>query len=128
MAKRSFGTAVTITAAAVGGLTSLSISGTDVNYIDTTGWDTSGGYRTFIGGLKDGGTLELGGHYKGADAGQIKLRDNGGASETVVVTLADTGGVFTFPGIVGAFALSGDEDGTITFSSSIKIGGAIVVT
>jgi predicted secreted protein len=126
MAKiRSFGITVTVDATAIGGLTDVSPGGGDVTFVDTTTHDTDGGWKTYVGGLKDGGTLELTGKYDIADAGQVKLRTLLGETESCVVTFSD-GSSAEFDGIVGAYNVSNPLDDATEFTSSIKITGEVV--
>lgn len=126
MAKiKSFGVAVTVATNAIGGLTDVGISGTEVSFIDTTTHDSTGGYREFVGGLKDGGTLELTGKYDIADTGQVYLRANPGVSAACVVTFSDDS-TATFTAIVGGYATSNQLDDAVEFTASLKITGAVV--
>ena len=125
MAKtRSFGAKVYVNGIAVGGLTDISASGTDVAFVETTSHDSAGGYRTFLSGLKDGGTLELTGRYNYADIGQDYLKDNPGASAAFVVTFSD-GTKASFSAIVGGYSVANPLDDATEFSCSCKITGAI---
>lgn len=110
-----------------------SISGPDqtAGQIDTTALDTAGGYRTFIGGFRDGGemTLELNfdsteDSHKEAAAG-LKRYFNEGENETWTLTLSDSS-VFSFDGAVTG--LSGPNHGVdevVTMSVTIKVSGAV---
>lgn len=125
MAKiKSFGIGVTAATNAVGGLTDVNVSGGEVSFIDTTTHDSSGGYREFVAGLKDGGTLELTGKYDYSDVGQAYLRGNLGASAAFVVTFSD-GTKVSFTAIVGAYNTSNPLDDSVEFTSSNKITGAV---
>lgn len=125
MAKiRSFGIGVTVASNAIGCLTDVNVSGGDVTFVDTTTHDSSGGYKEFVGGLKDGGTLELTGKYSYADAGQTHLRANLGASKAFVVTFSD-GTKVSFTAIVGAYNTSNPLDDAVEFTASAKITGAV---
>ena len=126
MAKiRSFGIEVTVDSTVIGSLTDVAPGGGDVTFVDTTTHDTSGGWKTYVGGLKDGGTLELTGKYDISDAGQVKLRTLLGETESVVVTFSDNS-TATFTGVVGAYNVSNPLDDATEFTSSIKITGAVV--
>jgi len=125
MAKiKSFGVSVTVATVAIGGLTDVSPGGGDVTFVDTTTHDTAGGWKTYVGGLKDGGTLELTGKYDIADAGQEDLRTGLGTSVAVVVTFSDTS-TAEFTGIIGAYNVSNPLDDATEFTCSIKVTGAI---
>ncbi len=127
MAINSFGIAVTVGGSAVGELTDVSIGGTDVNMIDVTTHGSAGGYREFIGGLKDSGTLEMTGKFVKGDAGQVELRDNPGVASAVVVTFSD-GTTAAFDSIIGPYTVSNPLDDAMEFNASVKITGAITYT
>lgn len=125
MAIKSYGVGVTVGGNAVGDLTDVSVSGTDVNFVDITTHDSTGGWKEFTSGLKDGGSLDLTGKYKVADTGQAYLFGNPGASASCVVTFSDTS-TASFTGIVGGFSTSNPLDDAVEFTCSIKITGAVV--
>lgn len=126
MAIRSFGIAVTIDGSAVGGLVSADINGGDVTFIDSTTHESADGYREFVGGLKDGGTLELSGKYIFADAGQGKLRNPTiqGTDVPAVVTFSDSS-TAEFDVIVGIPSTTGPLDETVDWTCSCKITGPV---
>ena len=128
MAKiKSFGVTVEVDGNAIGGLTDVSIPEVEVTDIDTTTHDTSGGYRTFVGGLKDGGTLTISGLYDIADAGQSFLRNpanQGGEAVEIIVTFSDSS-TATFDAVVKGYGASNPLDENVTFSASFKISGAV---
>jgi len=126
MAIRSFGVAVTIDSTAIGGLVSADITGGDVSFIDTTTHESADGYREFVGGLKDGGTLELSGKYEIADAGQVKLRNPAvqGLVKAAELTFSD-GSTATFDVVVGVPSHTNPLDEDVQWSCSCKITGNI---
>lgn len=126
MAIKSFGVAVTVNTIAIGELTDVTPGGVDVNFIDVTAHDSAGGWKEFIGGLTDGGTLELTGNYVAADAGQVELRDERGNVAAVVITFSD-GSTSSFSAVVGGFNLSNPLDDKVEFTCSLKVTGAIVI-
>jgi predicted secreted protein len=125
MAKiKSFGAKLYLNGVSVGGLTDISASGTDVNFVDTTSHDTSGGFRTFVSGLKDGGTLDVTGKYNYADAGQDEWKAEEGIKHPFYIVLSDSSGM-TFDAIVGGFQTSNPLDDAVEFSGSAKITGVV---
>lgn len=126
MASKSFGVAVTVNTIAIGELTDVTPGGVDVNFIDVTAHDSAGGWKEFIGGLTDGGTLELTGNYVEADAGQTELRDERGNVAAVVITFSDAT-TSTFSAVVGGYNLSNPLDDKIEFTCSLKVTGAITI-
>jgi len=126
MAIKSFGIGVTINTTAIGELTDVTPGGADVNFIDVTAHDSAGGWKKFIGGLSDGGTLELTGNYKFSDAGQAALIAQRGQQAAIVVTFSDST-TSTFNAIVGAYNLSNPLDDKVEFTCSLKVTGAITL-
>jgi predicted secreted protein len=124
MAIKSFGVGVTVATNAVGELTDVSVGGGDVNFIEITNHDSSGNWKEFLGGLKDGGTLDLTGNYKVGDVGQAHLFGNLGASAACVVTFSDSS-TCSFTAIIGPYNTSNPLDGTVEFTASLKITGAV---
>lgn len=125
MAKiKSFGAEVYLNGIAVGGLTDISASGTDVSFIDTTSHDEGSGYRTFLAGLKDGGTLELTGKYNYGDAGQAEWKAEEGVSHSFYIILSDNSGL-AFSAIVGGFQTSNPLDDAVEFTATAKITGEV---
>jgi predicted secreted protein len=127
MAIKSFGISVTIGGTAIAELTDVTVGGVDVNFIDTTAHDSSGGWRTFLGGLTDPGTIDLTGNYKQTDAGQAALISGRGTSVAVNITFSDSTNV-TCSAIVGGYNLSNPQDDKVEFTCSLKITGAITIT
>ena len=73
----------------VGGLTSIGLPETEKEEVEVTDHD-SGGWREFIPGLRDGGTIQLTMRLKPHDDGQRKLDENfnaNGEEVTCVLTL-----------------------------------------
>ncbi len=125
MAKiRSFGAELYINGVAVGGITDIQASGTDVSFVDTTSHDTAGGFKTFLSGLKDGGTLEVTGKYNFADAGQAEWKAEEGISHDLYIMLSDNSG-FAFRAIIGGFQTSNPLDDAVEFTATAKITGEV---
>ena len=123
---KSFGVTVKVNTILVGGLTDVTPGGVDVTNIDVTAHDSTGGWREFVGGLTDGGTLELSGNYNLADVGQIELRAERGQVAAIIVTFSDLS-TSTFSAVVGGFNLANPLDDKIEFSCSLKVTGPIVI-
>lgn len=132
MAIKSFGISVQITApsgspTAIAELTDVTVGGVDVNFIETTAHDSAGGWKTFLGGLTDPGTIDLTGNYKFTDAGQAILIAQRGVSCAINITFSDATNV-TCNAIVGGYNLSNPQDDKVEFTCSLKITGAITLT
>jgi predicted secreted protein len=124
MAKKSFGIAVLVGGTAIAELLDVNIGGVDINMIDVTSHD-SDGWKEYLGGLKDGGTVDLSGNYLIADAGQVKLREDGGEEVAVVVTFSDNS-TCSFDAIIGGYSLTNPLDDKIGFSCPLKVTGPLV--
>ena len=125
MAKiRSYGVAVSVATNDIGGLTDVVPGGADVNFVDMTTHDSEDGWKEFLGGLKDGGTLELTGAFDIADSGQDYLRDNPAVLAACVVTFAG-GSTCSFDAIVGGYSTSAPLDDKVEFTCSLKITGPV---
>lgn len=121
------GTAVT----AVAGLTSISGLDLSADTIDTTTLDGDG-YRTFIGGLKDGGEVSIEGYLIPATGkGQQELYtlfDSGEVEDFTIEFPADTKAKWEFEGIVTGFSTSADLEDPLAFSATIKVSGEPTLT
>tara|TARA_R110000824_G_scaffold169712_2_gene346845 strand:+ start:42 stop:434 length:393 start_codon:yes stop_codon:yes gene_type:complete len=126
MAIKSFGVSVTVNTVVIGELTDVTPGGVDVTDIETTAHDSAGGWKTFLGGNTDGGTLEISGNYVLADAGQVELRAERGNVAAIVVTFSDSS-TSTFSAVVKGFNLSNPLDDKIEFTCSLKVTGPIVI-
>lgn len=83
-------------------------------------------WRTYRGGLKDGGEVSLDGYYKKGEVGQLALKaafDGDDDTSSHVITFPN-GSTWTFSGVVKAYKF-GDAnlDDNIAFSASIKVSG-----
>jgi predicted secreted protein len=125
--KKSFGVTVTLGGTTIGGLESVSITGRDVNAVDVTAHDSSGGNREFVGSLIDNGTLELSGNFAGDSAGLTYLEGHLAQTVACVIPYSDAS-THTFNCIVGAPSYDNPLDDKIGYSVSCKITGAIAGT
>jgi predicted secreted protein len=125
--KKSFGVVVTLGSTVIGGLTEVSFSGGDVNFVDITTHSSAGGWKEFVGGLSDGGTVELTGACDLADSGQAALITERAETVSVTVTLSD-GSSATFDAVVGVYQVSNPQDDKIEFTCSLKVTGEIDYT
>lgn len=131
MATRALGTKLQIGASTILGL--KSIGGVDVSAetIDTTDLETSDGYKTFIGGFKDGGEVSCSGNFLPDDTtGQKAFWDllGTGAVTQFIITFPSTmGATWTFNGVVTGFSTNADLEDLITFDGKIKVSGAPVL-
>jgi len=125
MAKiRSFGAKLYLNGIELGGITDIQATGVDVSFIDTTSHDESSGFRTFVSGLKDGGTLEVTGKYNYADDGQAEWKAEEGIRHAFHIILSDNSGI-AFEAIVGGFQTSNPLDDAVEFTATAKITGEV---
>ena len=128
------GTTLTFDSSDVGGLVSISLPSETKGDVETTTND-SALQRTYIPGLRDGGTVTITCRLIPGDTGQAKLRTNYAANEVVgaVITLPDaattdsTVTTYTFDCYVNALGgdLPQDADDTATLTATLKVAGAV---
>jgi predicted secreted protein len=95
--------------------------------IDTTDLDTTGGYRTFIGGLRDGGSIKLTMKFS-RDSFEV-MRDDFEADslQQYEIVLPDEDNTsFEFQGLVTEMPLTIDEK-LVMADVTIKISGPITI-
>jgi predicted secreted protein len=105
-------------------ITSIEGPGMTRETIDTTALDTSGGYRTFIAGFKDAGTITLNMNFTNATYTLIKGDFESNIPVKYQIVFPDTGNTtFQFEGLVTECPISIPTDDKITVSVTIKITG-----
>ena len=122
------GTSLTFNGTAVGRLTSIGEVNVQREEIDVTTLDTTGGYKEFLPGFKDGGEVALEGFlgYHG-NTGQAALNTAFASSEAkaTVITFPD-GSTLTFNSGVKAVKFGGAEvNGAVKFGATLRITGAV---
>jgi predicted secreted protein len=99
--------------------------------LDCTNLNTTGGYKEFIGGMRDGGVVAIEGNFVAGDTnGQIGLQtdfDGETAQSFVVVFPTAVTATWTFTGVVTKFETSFEVNNKVPFSSEIKITGQPVL-
>jgi predicted secreted protein len=131
MAKiRALGTKIEFNSKEVKNLTSIGEVSPDSDELDATTLDSTGGYREFIQGFKDGGEVSLTGYYDSTDAGQAEIITGYGTGDidATVITLPSAAGTISFNAWVKSFSLgSADVDGVVGFGATLRITGAVTV-
>ena len=97
--------------------------------IDVTSLDSTDGYREFIAGFRDGGTVELGMNF--TRDGYIIMKDDfeDDTLQDYQIVLPDTGGTtFDFKGLVTDIPMDIPTDDKITATATIKISGPVTVS
>lgn len=123
MAKRALGTTLAIGSTTVGGLTSISGVEISADAIDVTTLDSTGGYREFIGGFKDGGEVRADGYLSDLGTAEAALVAKVGADEEECVISFSNGATWTFDGVLTGFSTSADLEDAIGFSLTLKVSG-----
>jgi predicted secreted protein len=96
--------------------------------IDVTSLDSTGGYREFIAGFRDGGTVELNMNF--TRDGYIVMKNDfeSDVLQDYQIALPDTGGTtFDFKGLVTDLPLDIPTDDKITVTVTIKVSGPVTV-
>lgn len=107
----------------------LNISGPGMtrDTIDTTALDTSGGYRTFIAGFKNPGTLTFNASFEKSQYNTLKTQFESDTLVKYKVTTPDNS-TFEFDGLVTEMPLTIPPDDKITMDVTIQISGQVTFT
>jgi len=131
MSRRSVGTKLMIGLNAVAGLTSIGAPPKTADTLDTTTLDSDGGYRTFTGGFKDGGEVQISGYFEPGDAGQLALDaafESGNETDFQILFPAEFGASWQFRGVVTGFTGgNADLEELLAFEATIKVSGKPVL-
>jgi predicted secreted protein len=96
--------------------------------IETTALDTTGGYKTFIGGLKDAGEVSISGHFDPSKHTGLLTDFNAGTVNSYIIEFPDKGTTngtqWTFSAIVTGYKTTPDMNGLVTFDAKLKVSGA----
>lgn len=126
MPVRSVGTQFLIDTQAVTGITSIAGIEKTADTLDTTTLDSDGGYRTFVGGFKDGGEVTLSGYFAPGNPGQTLLDsafEAGDVHSFQIVFPPELGASWVFDGVVTGFSTSADLEELVGFETTIKVSG-----
>ena len=109
----------------IANLTSIGEIGLESAEIDVTTLDSTGGYKEFIAGTKDAGTVDLEGNVVDGDdsnALMLALADDRTVEEWTIET--PTGATWVFDAYVSMFK-GGDRtvEGLETFTASLRVSG-----
>lgn len=132
------GTTVSFNAIVLGGLVSVSVPERTRGEAETTD-SAAGGDRSYIAGLREGGSINLAFRHDPTDTGQLQLETNFGldgsaAVKSVVITLPlsakNPARTYTFNGFVTT-APSGDlglvDDDVAMQNAVIKVAGPVTI-
>ena len=99
--------------------------------IDVTNLNTSGGYKEFIGGMRDGGEVSVEGNFIAGDTnGQMGLQTDfdGETAQSFVLTFPTAiTATWTFSAVVTKFETDFEVNNKVPFRSTLKITGAPVL-
>lgn len=126
MAQRAVGTKIQINTNYIAELTSIGGLKLSADTIDITSLDSTGGYRQFIGGFKDGGEIALKGWFNPGDLGQNAVYTafiNGTTDSYTILFPSALGASWVFSGVITAFETSADLQDAVTFDATIKVSG-----
>lgn len=107
-----------------------SISGPSMSRetIDVTSLDSTGGYREFIGGFRDGGTVQLAMNFTRATYDIIKTDFESSDAVNYQILLPDDENTsIEFSGVVTECPIEVTPDDKVTSSVSIKVSGQVVI-
>jgi predicted secreted protein len=115
--------------AAIAEVNSIEGPSMSADTIDVTSLDSTGGYREFITGFRDGGEVTLEMNFT-RDGYLAMLADfEAGLNVNYQIVLPDTGATtFDFAGLVTALSMSVPTDDKVTASVTIKVDGQPTVT
>lgn len=125
-ATRSLGTKLMIGTNSVGRLTSIAGIEASAKTIDVTALDSTGGYREFLAGFKDGGEVSFSGHFDPGDVGQAAIYaafESGATSTFKIVFPAALKAQWEFSGVVTGFSTGAELEDALTFEGTIKVSG-----
>jgi len=94
--------------------------------IDVTSLDSTGGYREFIAGFRDGGEVTLNMNFTLDGYDDLKADFDSDDTVNYQIVLADTGATtFDFAALVTALGVSVPMDDKVTCDVTLKISGAV---
>lgn len=108
----------------------ISISGPTMTreFIDVTSLDSTGGYREFIAGFRDGGTVTLNMNFTSATYSVMKDDFEDRDSQFYEIVLPDENSTsFEFEGLVTELPLEIPTDDRVTANVTIKVVGKVEV-
>ena len=131
--KAGVGTILKIDGSTIGNVTNITGPSMSKDTIDTTALDTTGGYRTFITGFKNAGTLTFTLMFEKAHYSTLKSAFDSDVAKSIEVILpdgatAETGSKLSFSGFVTEMPLTIPPDDKITCDVTIQISGPVTFT
>lgn len=124
MAVASVGTKLKKGTTEIAELTSIGGLELSAETIDTTTLDSTGGYRTFINGFKDGGEVSISGFFN--PTSHKGLYDDFEAGTVSTYTIEFPAGInakWEFSAVVTAYSTSAELEDAIAFEATLKVSG-----
>lgn len=110
----------------IGQINSITGPSMSRDVIDTTALDTSGGYRTFIAGFRNPGTLTLNMNFTQSTYALMKADFESNTARYYRITLPDTEATqLQFQGLVTELPLTIPTDDKVTANVTIQITGEV---
>lgn len=132
LATVAIGTTLKKGTTAIATLTSIDGISVSADTIETTALDTTGGYRTFVGSLKDAGEVSISGYYSYTAHNTVLADFESGASNSYTIEFPDkgttSGSKWTFTAIVTAFSTGADLEDLVSFEATLKVSGEPTLT
>jgi len=104
-------------------VTNISGPGMTRDLIEVTSLDSTGGYREFIAGFRDGGNVVLSMNYTRAGLDEFLADFESDVLQNYEIILPD-GTSIEFEGFVQEFPLTIPTDAQVTMETTIKVSGA----
>jgi len=130
LAKAAVGTKFYIGTWAVAQLKSIGGLDLTADTIDVTCLDSTGGWREFIAGFKNGGEVPMSGFFTGT-AGQDALYDifiSGAVTSCSIVFPTTISANWKFDGVAVKIATGAEVEGAVTFDAAVKVSGQPTLT
>lgn len=109
-------------------INSITGPGKSRDTIDVTSLDSTGGYREFIGGFRDGGTVSLPMNFTRATYELMNTDFESADLQNYEILLPDSEATsFEFEGLVTELGLGIPADDKITADVTIKVSGQIIL-
>jgi hypothetical protein len=126
-ARSGYGATVTINGTNIGELVKVSGVTKTRDQIESTNFASTNGYKTFVNGMRDGGTIHIDTHFDPADAGQVAVDTAFEADSTVaiVITMPTAFGTTwsATANVAGVGVGEIDHAGLVPFYGDFKITG-----
>ena len=130
--KTGVGTVLKMNGTTVANITNISGPTMSKETVDTTALDTTGGYKTFITGLKNPGTLTINVMFDKDGYYTLKQGFDSDTPATFEIELPDrittSGSKLTFSGLITEIPLTIPPGDKITCDVTIQISGAVTFT